>query len=306
MARTIRNIIETLVFPVGTRHELIPLQIPACQPLREADVDVCGRTEAPQGYRVERYDPDSHEILYLLDGAGKLSTPDKTVDVHPSQVLLLPSGTLYSYECTTPQWRIVWFHVMNTGMWLVLEGHQPSAREAAMMRQVDQAVGELLAESVRPEVGSSRLMALYAEEIVLYLGREVAAGDNPRARRMRQRLHELWTFVNANLHEIWNVPAMADRLHMSQAQFHRTCLRYEGCSPMHKVFLLRMQRAEQMLVTYDYPLKLIAEGVGYGTPFAFSNAFKRYKGVSPMHYRSRRTQRRPLETNTTPEKPEDL
>jgi AraC-like DNA-binding protein len=54
------------------------------------------------------------------------------------------------------------------------------------------------------------------------------------------------------------------------------------------VFRLRMQRAEELLVKYDYALKNIAEELGYGTPFAFSNAFKRHKGISPEHFRRQR------------------
>jgi AraC-like DNA-binding protein len=54
---------------------------------------------------------------------------------------------------------------------------------------------------------------------------------------------------------------------------------------MDVVSRLRMQRAEQMLLTSECKLDQIAEPLGYKTPFAFSRAFKRCFGVSPAHYR---------------------
>jgi AraC-like DNA-binding protein len=288
MVKTIRNITETIIVPEGTHHHVLPLQNPACQALLDADCCVAGLSTAPNGYAVERRSPPNHELLYTLSGSGQLHAADRVLPVTPGQVMVLPAKSWYRYEALEPGWRIMWFHFSNRGLWLMLERAEPHVREGIAVNELQHAVEGLLAESVRDEAESARLVALFSEQIVLYLSREVSASDNAHDRRIRQQVYDLWNAVDAQLGLDWTVGRMAAQMNMSPAHFHRVCLRYSGCSPKQMVFRLRMQRAEELLVKYDYALKNIAEELGYGTPFAFSNAFKRHKGISPEHFRRQR------------------
>jgi AraC-like DNA-binding protein len=47
-----------------------------------------------------------------------------------------------------------------------------------------------------------------------------------------------------------------------------------------------MTSAARLLRTGDQPLAAVARQVGYGSPFAFSHAFKRHFGHTPGHYRA--------------------
>lgn len=47
----------------------------------------------------------------------------------------------------------------------------------------------------------------------------------------------------------------------------------------------RMTTAASLLQDTDLPLPALAAKVGYGSPFAFSHAFKREFGVAPGKYR---------------------
>lgn len=49
---------------------------------------------------------------------------------------------------------------------------------------------------------------------------------------------------------------------------------------------VRVSISSEFLVTTRLPIEEIAFRVGYGDAAAFSNAFKRWKGVSPKHYRN--------------------
>ena len=44
--------------------------------------------------------------------------------------------------------------------------------------------------------------------------------------------------------------------------------------------------AADLLIETNAPITAIADQVGYGSPFALSNAFKRAKGLSPQQYRN--------------------
>jgi AraC-like DNA-binding protein len=46
-----------------------------------------------------------------------------------------------------------------------------------------------------------------------------------------------------------------------------------------------MEHGKMLLAHTDYPLAIIADRLGYATPFAFSKAFKRWSGTSPKQFR---------------------
>ena len=49
----------------------------------------------------------------------------------------------------------------------------------------------------------------------------------------------------------------------------------------------RLALAADLLCEPDATVGSVAEKVGYGTPFAFSTAFKRVRGLSPQEHRAR-------------------
>ena len=287
MLETIKNITETLIIPGGTRHYLIPLHHRSCERLQEAGFSVAGMTIAPVGYSVERRAHSTHEVLYTLSGSGTLRMSGRTLTLLEGEVMVLPARSSYHYQTCGAAWSILWFHLQDLSIWPMREPPEPCVRPGIAWRELRRATEGLLAEHLRNDGESARLMRLFAEQIVLYLSRELSAGGNAHAREMRRRIGELRERLSARLRHGWTVPEMAAELHMSPAHFHRVCLCYGGSTPKQLLFRLRMERAEDLLLRHDYPLKNIAEELGYGSPFAFSNAFKRYKGISPEHYRKR-------------------
>ncbi len=60
-----------------------------------------------------------------------------------------------------------------------------------------------------------------------------------------------------------------------------------GITPMRYLSLLRIKKAETLLVTSTYPLSQIAAECGFDNAFYFSNAFKKEKGLAPTAYRKK-------------------
>ena len=58
-----------------------------------------------------------------------------------------------------------------------------------------------------------------------------------------------------------------------------------GSSPMQYLTQWRMHLAERDLCQTDQPIAGVAYRLGYTSESAFSNAFKRIKGVAPRAYR---------------------
>lgn len=285
MLTPIKNITETLIFPGGTRHCMLPLENPSCEPLRVVGLSGGGMTLAPVGYSVERHGHSAHEVLCTLSGSALLHIPDRTFNISEGEVMVLPAGSSYRYQTDRGVWDILWFHLRPLGMWPISSPAEPYVRKGVAIREMRQAVEGLLSECARNDDESERLVRSFSEQIAAYLSRELATESNARDRKLRQRVDSLREAMRARLQHGWTVSEMAEQIHMSPAHVHRLCLRYAGCTPKQMLFQLRMQRAEELLLRQGHPLKNIAEELGYGSPFAFSNAFKRHKGISPERYR---------------------
>ena len=83
----------------------------------------------------------------------------------------------------------------------------------------------------------------------------------------------------------WTVASLARWVNMSRSAFSERFREVVGQPPLHYLTELRMARACQMLASTDLGVKQIATMVGYESPSSFTNAFKRWNGVSPATYR---------------------
>lgn len=87
----------------------------------------------------------------------------------------------------------------------------------------------------------------------------------------------------------WTVNALAEEVGASRAALARRFQDVVGESPMRFVTEWRMALAADMLCEEDATVGTVAYELGYSTPFAFSTAFKRVRGISPLEHRVQAT-----------------
>lgn len=287
MGETFPGMRLTVLIDGDCRERFVPMQSAGAKPLADHGVLLGGLSELRTRYEIARPEPAFHLMLYTLGGSGWLEHDHGTVPLAAGDLLVVPAGASSRYGLFDQAWDIAWFHLADQGAWRALHGERAQVRPASELTALRPACEGLLAEALREDPRGRRLANLYAEVIAHLLEREVAAVADPRSLEVRQRLQELWAEVGARPDEAWTVAALAARLHCSPVHFNRLCTRHYGANPMQMVFRLRMERVARLLVQTDEPLKRIADRVGYRTPFALSDAFKRWCGLRPDEYRSR-------------------
>ncbi|GAA3571644.1 AraC family transcriptional regulator [Amycolatopsis ultiminotia] len=92
--------------------------------------------------------------------------------------------------------------------------------------------------------------------------------------------------VHADPARPWQLAELAAEVRLSRATLARRFTALTGRSPMAYLTWWRMTVAARLLRDSDLQLPAVARQVGYGSPFAFSHAFKRQFGVAPASYRS--------------------
>jgi AraC-like DNA-binding protein len=83
----------------------------------------------------------------------------------------------------------------------------------------------------------------------------------------------------------WTVAGLADEAGVSRATLARRFQELVGEPPMSFLTGWRIALAADLLREPGTTVGSVAQQVGYGTPFAFSTAFKRIRGISPQQYR---------------------
>lgn len=98
-----------------------------------------------------------------------------------------------------------------------------------------------------------------------------------------------------NLHDKpahpWTLDTLAVASGASRASLARRFHSLIGEPPMTFLKHWRMAMAADLLCQPGETVGTVAEKVGYSSPFAFSSAFKRVRGVSPQEHRTRHLQR---------------
>lgn len=82
-----------------------------------------------------------------------------------------------------------------------------------------------------------------------------------------------------------SVAEQAQALAISRATLARLFRNHLGTTPRDYLRQLRMESARQLLINSDFSVKEIAARLGFGTPFSFSAAFRKYVGESPSEFR---------------------
>lgn len=300
MGKTYKNICKTFFIGPACRERFLPLKHPAAAPLADLGVNLAGLSDLSGEYRIGREDPGIHLLLYTLAGRGRLERPAGGSFLRPGEVFIAPARRPYAYELAARSWRILWFHFDADLTPESLFPQEGVVRRAPLRELLRANMEGFLSEAHGAEPESGHAARAYAELIGVGLKRELDLFPDPRTREIRRRLRLLWDEVHAGLRLDWSVPELARLFHASPGHFNRLVTRFHGAKPMQVVTRMRMDRAGQLLRNSDYPVKQIAELVGYRNPFAFSVAFKREMGQGPKAYRALRS------TNSLGESPSVL
>ncbi|WP_431087569.1 ABC transporter substrate-binding protein [Paenibacillus sp. 8b26] len=92
-------------------------------------------------------------------------------------------------------------------------------------------------------------------------------------------------FMQDHYAESITLERLAGLLECSPRHLTRLFKKQTNCSPIMYLIQLRMDKAKELLRKTDATLQDIAASVGYPDVYFFSRAFKKYTGVSPVHYR---------------------
>lgn len=99
----------------------------------------------------------------------------------------------------------------------------------------------------------------------------------------------------------WPVSELARRLHLGERQLSRLFAQRLRMSPAAYVERARIEAAQQILASSDWPLKRVAARSGYRSIETFIRSFQRVAGITPARFRERFTPGPEQSPETEPE-----
>lgn len=106
-----------------------------------------------------------------------------------------------------------------------------------------------------------------------------------KARRVEQRLLAVWRLIQSEYFRGLSCKELAHDAAMSRFHFIRTYTQAFGISPYQHLINVRIDRAAELLERTRLPIAEIAAAIGFESPAAFAESFRKVKGCSARQWR---------------------
>lgn len=291
MRRTDRNLSETDIRPDDAVVTLVRADVadsrewladaPVCPALGHYHIRHVAVAHMHAPFEIVRTELAGSYFLACLGGEGRVLIDGRWMRCRPGQAVLLPPNTRQAFHAV-PQhpWDICWVRYREPA------GQRPlAANSTPIVARYDAISLQTAIRGLSHEARHDRSPAAMQHwvDLIHHYVRRFAEPAQPDP-----RLWNLWRDVAASLDHTWTITEMAKRVHLSEKQLQRLCLRELGRNPRHQLIWLRMRRAAELLVAPHTKIETIANQVGYQNPFVFSTTFKRVMGWSPSQFPGRK------------------
>jgi AraC-like DNA-binding protein len=225
------------------------------------------------------------ERIFLAEGRSSLA---KT-----GEIVVLPAGVRHKVDVVGRSEVRRWAHV---NYFLVDSLDLFSLFDAPLVcgRGLGARIGDLIQAWVQSEGRRKELSPLeYAAEVNEFGFRLLGllsphchpgTGLCDRFEGLR-RLGPVIEHIRRNFHQPLHRDGLARMAFLSPTQFHLAFRRATGKSPIKFLEAVRLQHAQQLLISTARKISDIAGECGYADPYVFSKFFKRACGFSPSAYR---------------------
>ena len=245
---------------------------------------LAGITHPDPAYRIVRHSPtDLYVLEYVIRGKGHLYWGDKYYRPSGGDVYLLqpPLSHAYHSDAADP-WEKIWFNLSGPLIGALCDAYRLRGivyfHDCRLEKEFFEAA-ELLRK--RPQAASGEF-ALLIHRIIA--GIDLWRKEHPETRKSPEGVH-LKEYLDTNWRKKVSLCELAGEIHKSEAQTLRIFRRDWNCTPYAYLQEQRSFLARQYLENSDYPVKILAEMLGFNDEFYFSNWFKEKNGCSPRSYR---------------------
>lgn len=259
-----------------------------------SDFDIiAGHFVEDEGYLVRRANGASSWLLIMtLGGRGRHKTSTASIESVPGDVTLWQMGASQEYAACEEGWELVWAHFHIRPHWRTLidwpqAGHglhayscDPSSEFwRRLVSQMDE-IRRLADGSWLDQFEAKQKLEGFLISIRRRLESEKSPSGDPQ-------IDLALSWAMKHLDKPLRVDQLAKAAGLSPSGFAHKFKDVMGASPRVYLEQRRMEKARELLVLTNLPVKTVAREVGFSSEFHFSHRFSLCHGISPSHFRQR-------------------
>lgn len=243
---------------------------------------------------------DFLSLIYILGGEGKYEVGGKIYDVSAGTFFIC-NPNITHHRILTGKQRIEEFHVGISDLhlkglpenYLIPEDEEPLFAFRYYRQAFINGIGEVMIEQQKNDETSVLMLKCIIMKLLVYIIKErYISRCKPEKNVISIERYEktamvdnIIAYINENYMKPISLAQISANAYLSPIYVSKVFKDATGESPINYLIHLRLSKASELLENSDGSIKEIARQVGYTDVYYFSKLFKKYYGMSPMHYR---------------------
>ncbi len=244
-------------------------------------------------------------MYYVTEGHAQIVLPDKTQDLYPDFMYIVPAFTPHSYICRE-EFRHYYIHIYNESGHDILEDWiLPTEIKAekgilSRIKKLHELCPEMELTQTDPKfydnnstlnknILKNKQRELYARVesrgIIYQLLAQFLHLAQPKQYVRDERITKTLEYIRMNLNSHPDLDALAAVSCLSKDHLIRLFKKEINMTPLAYINKKRIENAQLKLVTETTPIKEIAYQLGFEDQTYFNRMFKKMTGLTPMNYR---------------------
>lgn len=248
------------------------------------------------------HDHDFTEIAYILSGKGKYLIGTKEYDVEAGDLVICNPGVKHTHIVVNPNEPTIEFIAGFTDFHF--KNMKPNSIEledggciihttSELKQQLSMHCYAMIAEKESNQVGQYFMYKSHIMQMLLLIVRQIISVDKPIQKSLNFETYNksyavkrIIKYLNENYEHKISLEQIAHNMYLSPVYISKIFKEETGESPINYLIKIRLEKAKDILLQDNSgSIKSIANQVGYDDVYHFSKLFKKYYGMSPLHYR---------------------
>lgn len=248
------------------------------------------------------HDHDFTELAYVLSGKGKYLVEDNEYDVEPGDLVICNPGVKHTHVISNQKEPTIEFisgftdfHFKNMAPNSIelKNGGCIIHMSAELKQEISMHCYAMIAERESNQIGRYFMFKTHLMQMLLLVMREISdvekndqKGCNFESYNKSYAVNRIINYLNENYENKISLEQIAHNIYLSPVYISKIFKEETGESPINYLIKIRLEKAKDILLNSDSgSIKSIANQVGYDDVYHFSKLFKKYYGVSPLHYK---------------------
>ena len=229
------------------------------------------------------------EILRMVDGTGNVHINSDVIKASNGEIAVIGSNNLHRVSVTEGKCTYDCL-IINYGVcteW----GFDPceiSYENLFRDQTIYSLFDKISAEFAEKKPYYKKIVLSCCLEIMALLSRDHIAKESSSDESSDKKAHivrQVMRFISRNLGAKITLKSISDELKYSHFYLEHIFSELTGMSIREYLTETRIREAEKLLLGSELAVSEISERCGYSNPAAFSTAFRKKRGVSPVEYR---------------------